>query len=93
MKKSGIVAALCIAASACTVGGSQNASTPSTSRAVAPLGNERHFKGLRQITFGSENAEAYFSHDGKWLTLPVSSKDELRDVTELLAMKRPPLPR
>ncbi|HEX6574280.1 MAG TPA: hypothetical protein VF042_04850 [Gemmatimonadaceae bacterium] len=69
MKKSGIVAAFCIAASACTVSGSQNASTPSTSRAVAPLGNERHFKGLRQITFGGENAEAYFSHDGKWLTL------------------------
>ena len=28
-----------------------------------PLPGERHFKSLRQITFGGENAEAYFSFD------------------------------
>lgn len=28
-----------------------------------PLPNERHFKSLRQITFGGENAEAYWSFD------------------------------
>ena len=26
---------------------------------------ERHFKELRQLTFGGDNAEAYFSHDGR----------------------------
>jgi TolB protein len=30
---------------------------------------ERHLANIRQLTHGGENAEAYFSHDGKWLTL------------------------
>ena len=28
---------------------------------------ETHFKNIRQLTFGGDNAEAYFSFDGKWL--------------------------
>ena len=28
---------------------------------------EKHFKNLRQLTFGGDNAEAYFSFDGKYL--------------------------
>ncbi|MBX2888250.1 MAG: PD40 domain-containing protein [Ferruginibacter sp.] len=28
---------------------------------------EMHFKNLRQLTFGGDNAEAYFSYDGKYL--------------------------
>ena len=28
---------------------------------------EKHFKNVRQLTFGGDNAEAYFSYDGKWL--------------------------
>ena len=28
---------------------------------------ESHFKNIRQLTFGGDNAEAYFSFDGKWL--------------------------
>lgn len=28
---------------------------------------EHHFKNLRQLTFGGDNAEAYFSKDGKYL--------------------------
>ena len=28
---------------------------------------ETHFKNLRQLTFGGDNAEAYFSFDSKWL--------------------------
>src|SRR5215204_1617557 len=28
---------------------------------------EKHFKNIRQLTFGGDNAEAYFSFDGKWL--------------------------
>ncbi len=26
--------------------------------------NEKHFKNIKQLTFGGQNAEAYFSHDG-----------------------------
>lgn len=29
--------------------------------------DETHFKNLQQLTFGGDNAEAYFSFDGKWL--------------------------
>lgn len=29
--------------------------------------DERHFKNIQQLTFGGDNAEAYFSFDGKWL--------------------------
>ena len=29
--------------------------------------NETHFKNIRQLTFGGDNAEAYFSFDGKYL--------------------------
>ncbi|MBS1948815.1 MAG: PD40 domain-containing protein [Bacteroidetes bacterium] len=28
---------------------------------------EKHFRNIRQLTFGGDNAEAYFSYDGKWL--------------------------
>ncbi len=28
---------------------------------------EKHFANVRQLTFGGDNAEAYFSYDGKWL--------------------------
>ncbi|GAB4091281.1 TolB family protein [Flaviaesturariibacter terrae] len=28
---------------------------------------ERHFRNLRQLTFGADNAEAYWSNDGKWI--------------------------
>jgi Tol biopolymer transport system component len=33
-----------------------------------PEAGERHFGAIRQLTFGGENAEAYFSRDGKRLT-------------------------
>jgi Tol biopolymer transport system component len=29
--------------------------------------DEQHFKNIQQLTFGGDNAEAYFSFDGKWL--------------------------
>jgi len=28
---------------------------------------EKHFKNIQQLTFGGDNAEAYFSFDGKWI--------------------------
>ncbi|TCZ70165.1 TolB family protein [Flaviaesturariibacter aridisoli] len=28
---------------------------------------ERHFRNVRQLTFGADNAEAYWSPDGKWI--------------------------
>jgi TolB protein len=44
-----------------------NGSQPALSAAVAAQADERHLRNIRQLTFGGENAEAYFSHDGKRL--------------------------
>ena len=48
----------------------QPASSASPARTVSAEPGEKHFRSISQITFGGENAEAYFSHDGQWLTLP-----------------------
>src|SRR6476469_5940120 len=40
--------------------------------------NEKHFKNVMQLTFGGDNAEAYWSYDGKMLVFQrTSSKDGL----------------
>ncbi len=41
--------------------------TPADSAKVSTLKNtaEKHFKNIRQLTFGGDNAEAYWSNDGK----------------------------
>ncbi len=47
------------------------ASTPAPGPAPAtsaPEPGERHFASIRQLTFGGQNAEAYFSADGRRLT-------------------------
>jgi TolB protein len=47
---------------------SETASTGSPSRVLWPADSgERHLSNLRQLTFGGNNAEAYFSADGKRL--------------------------
>src|SRR5918993_51787 len=53
-----IVAAACVTAFA----GAAQPQPPS-----APTGVEKHLKNIRQLTHGGENAEAYFSADGKRL--------------------------
>lgn len=37
-------------------------------RSIPAEPEERHLRNVRQLTDGGENAEAYFSHDGRWLT-------------------------
>ncbi len=49
-----------------STGGEPPAQSPA--RAVTPDSGETHLADVRQITFGGENAEAYFSHDDQWLT-------------------------
>lgn len=34
---------------------------------------EKHLKNIKQLTFGGDNAEAYWSPDGKWLTFQASN--------------------
>ncbi|VDK85164.1 unnamed protein product, partial [Litomosoides sigmodontis] len=35
---------------------------------------ERHLSNIRQLTFGGQNAEGYFSFDGNWLTFQAAGK-------------------
>ena len=37
---------------------------------------ETHFSNLRQLTFGGDNAEAYFSYDGKYLVFQKTNPKE-----------------
>ena len=37
---------------------------------------EKHFANMQQLTFGGDNAEAYFSFDGKWI---IFQKTYLKD--------------
>ena len=45
----------------------QSAPVPSGYAAPAAVPGERHLRNIRQLTFGGENAEAYFSPDGNRL--------------------------
>ncbi len=42
--------------------------TPKPKGADLTLPGEKHFRNVKQLTFGGENAEAYFSFDNKWLS-------------------------
>lgn len=37
---------------------------------------EKHFKNIRQLTFGGDNAEAYWSNDGKYIIFQKTSEKE-----------------
>ena len=52
-----------VAAFACTGTGQESRLVP-----IQGDPGETHLANIRQVTFGGENAEAYFSHDGQWLT-------------------------
>ncbi|NDA60467.1 MAG: hypothetical protein EBX50_00355 [Chitinophagia bacterium] len=55
-----------------------------TSLAQAPLDKidslrfdgEKHFKNIQQLTFGGDNAEAYWSYDGKFITFQRTNPKE-----------------
>lgn len=50
---------------------------------------ERRYVWPPKVVKLYDDAKTYI--DGKWLTVAISSGDDLNDVRELLAMKRPPL--
>ena len=49
---------------ACAAAGIALSTALSPQPPLAPLPGERHLRNIRQLTFGGENAEAYFSTDG-----------------------------
>ncbi len=61
-----MTAATLVAAVACH-GGAAHPASPAPSSAAAQRPAELHLSNIRQLTHGGENAEAYFSTDGKRL--------------------------
>ena len=51
---------------------------PVSGRRAARLPQERHLRNIKQLTFGGENAEAYFSFDGKRLSFQSTAESRLR---------------
>jgi TolB protein len=59
-------------------------STVSAQESKPAIDGERHLKNINQLTFGGENAEAYFSFDGKQLIF--QSKRDGRACDQIYAM-------
>jgi Tol biopolymer transport system component len=57
---------ICLAATTFVAAISCGTSRPAVR--IAPATGETHLASIRQLTFGGENAEAYFSADGRWIT-------------------------
>lgn len=72
-----IIASLLVASaliSACTNSAQVTGNSPAADTLRYP--EESHFKNIQQLTFGGDNAEAYWSYDGKWLVFQrTSAKD------------------
>src|SRR5262245_48642417 len=60
-------ATLVAAVFACSSGKSQALASSAAASSLQPAPGERHLAHIRQLTFGGENAEAYFSRDGRQL--------------------------
>jgi len=54
---------------------------------LAPEAGETHLTNIRQLTFGGQNAEAYFSADGKYLTFQRSPNDSANVCDQQFVMK------
>ena len=54
--------------------------------------DEKHFHNLQQLTFGGDNAEAYFSPDGKWLIFQRTNVKEGILCDQIFIGKIPELP-
>ena len=54
----------------------QNAVSKTSAKDTILFEGEKHFANLQQLTFGGDNAEAYFSYDGKWLIYQYTNAKE-----------------
>src|SRR5215207_11494107 len=79
-----LAAALSLAQTGNQSGGAPSAHGGGGSAAVEMAG-EKHLRNVRQLTFGGENAEAYFSGDGRRLTF--QSKRDGRQCDQIYTMR------
>lgn len=82
----GCIAAACIAAACASPPAHEASAVPSApirsegrvvlaNRTIAPTEGEVRFAAIRQLTAAGQNAEAYFSRDGRWLTFQSAQLD------------------
>ena len=64
---------------ACGQGQSDDAATASPAVVHQPDSGEVHLANIRQLTFGGQNAEAYFSPDGRQLIFQRRETDDQCD--------------
>ncbi|HEX8423036.1 MAG TPA: hypothetical protein VF634_06475, partial [Pyrinomonadaceae bacterium] len=64
---------------------SPSPSAPAKTGEGVSLASERHLRNVRQLTFGGENAEAYFSGDGRQLIF--QSKRDGRGCDQIYTMR------
>jgi TolB protein len=76
MKTSLLVLTLCAGLMPCAFAQNSDAPNPPTPQENLATPQEKHLRNVRQLTFGGQNAEAYFSADGKKLIFP-STRDNL----------------
>ncbi len=66
---------LCLLLVPCGLGISTlHAQYSATGASTPAVAKERHLVNIRQLTFGGDNAEAYWSPDGKWLSFQSNNK-------------------
>ena len=53
---------------------------------------EKHFKNIQQLTFGGDNAEAYWSYDGKYLIFQRTNPKEGLNCDQIFIGKVPTKP-
>ena len=65
----------------------QQPSTPNNTGAVATPVPEKHLKNIRQLTFGGDNAEAYWSPNSKSLTFQSNNRKWGLECDQIFTMK------
>ncbi len=83
--------ALVLIFSACN-NSSQIAQTIAPATDTLRYPEETHFKNLQQLTFGGDNAEAYWSYDGKWLVFQRTNVKEGVNCDQIFVGKVPTKP-
>lgn len=86
----GIVLLGLAAAGALTAFSAPPAPAPRPSEESLALPQERHLKNVRQLTFGGQNAEAYFSADDRQLIFMHAGEDQPCDQIYIMSVDTPP---
>ncbi|HEX4876290.1 MAG TPA: hypothetical protein VFV31_06430 [Chitinophagaceae bacterium] len=73
--------------SACTNSAKNSGSVVNTDTLRYP--DETHFKNIQQLTFGGDNAEAYWSYDGKYLVFQRTNTKEGLNCDQIFVGKVP----